>query len=174
METILQVVGGFVLLLIIYGIIKLPDMVADKLKDTRQLSNNKQLQIDNYFRQSSGKSMQDVLSDWVKIINDVDNSVLERPNDLQKLLNRTLVYSSAKTIKLLGMFLQHTYKNGEKKIDDYSQLVYVAMIVSCLKFDFSGEILDPLDLLKVKYHDYLDNEEEFKQHLNNIESELLG
>lgn len=173
MEIILQVVGGFVLLLLIYTIAKLPEMVADKLKDTRQYSNNKQLQIDNYFRQTSGDRMQKILMEWVKIINDADNSAMSRPKELQTLLNKTLAYSSAKTIKLLGMFLQHTYKNGQNNSDDYSQLVYVAMIVSYLKFDFSGEMINPLDLLKVKYHDYSDNEQEFNQYLKNIESKML-
>ncbi|MCO0831925.1 hypothetical protein NFX39_02290 [Fructobacillus sp. W13] len=98
--------------------------------------------------------MQEVLREWVKIINDVDHSVMQKPRDLQNLLNQTLTYSSGKTIKLIGIFLQSVYKNGDEITDDVSQLVYVALIVENLKIDFTGEKIDAIDLLKVKYNDY--------------------
>lgn len=152
--TILQIVGMLILIFAVVTIKQIPSAVSKKVSDERSFYNSKQLQIDNYFRQSNGKNMQEVLREWVKIINDVDHSVMQKTRDLQNLLNQTLTYSSGKTIKLIGIFLQSVYKNGDEITDDVSQLVYVALIVENLKIDFTGEKIDAIDLLKVKYNDY--------------------
>ncbi|WP_273752826.1 hypothetical protein [Leuconostoc mesenteroides] len=169
---IVQVVGVLCLIWLIAVIKKIPDAVSDKIKDERNFAHTKQLQIDNFFRQNSGSEMQRVLFSWVEILSDETKiGELSENGGLKKLINETVGYSSPNTIKLMGMFFQNLYTNNVEKEgqdSDMSTLVYVAMIASSLKYDFSGEEIDSFDLLRIQFNDYVIHEQEMLEHQKNI------
>ncbi|HDU1440079.1 TPA: hypothetical protein REX43_002208, partial [Staphylococcus pseudintermedius] len=53
---------------------------------------------------------------------------------------------------------------------NYKSLVYVAMISSSLKRDFTNQIVDPLQILKIKITDY--DDAKMRKYYKSIEKEI--
>lgn len=145
---------------------KLPDFFSQRLHDDRIYKNGKQLQIDNYFRQTSSENMNSILDAWASLITDPKNSRIRADGDeLTRVVRETVNYASDKTIKLLGVYFQHIFEKDKK--EDYSfdnnQFVLVAMIISCLKYDFTGVSVEPLDIIKVSYRGYSENQQDLQE-----------
>lgn len=177
LDLIIQSLGVIAAIWLIAVVKKIPDSVSDKIRDERNFTHTKELQIDNFFRQNSGSKMQEVLIAWVEILNDPNKvEKMSKNGGIQKLLNNTVGYSSPKTVKLMGLFFQSLYsvnsKTSEDELSDMSSLVYVAMIASSLKYDFSGENINPIDLLRIKFNDYALHEQEMLESQKMIKKAL--
>ena len=100
----------------------------------------------------------------------------ESINDLDiiiKVQKESYIYCSSKTIKAIKEYQQYLYrskdindkmqqKDEKKKICKYikekviflSQLILITRIISRMKYDFTGEKVDELDLIKIKIRDF--------------------
>lgn len=134
---------------------------------------SKRLQIDNFYREVSGKKMHDILEKWSELIFfATDTKVEKKLKDdkyLNGLLHETYIYSSSETCKRMSNFQQYLYKNHKsdsnsqaQKEDYYDILVLVAGIVTSLKYDFTGEWVGIDDTLRTKLVDFESNRERFE------------
>lgn len=155
-------------------------MVSDKLKDVREHEFNKELQVDEYYRKDG--NLQQIMMKWTHYA--IDNNAMDNINtkngqkELQELVKKTVGYGSSRTVKLLTEMFQGVYQNsndGETHNSlesGYRTMILMSMIVSSLKEDFTGQKIDPLDVLKIKINDYPDNEEVFEEILERINEKL--
>ncbi len=176
-QTLLPVIAVIVGWFVISTVKKMPDMLAEKLRDEREFSFKQALQIDSYYRQDG--VLQDILMKWAKYAMDTDFVTNSMNTDrgkqrLNELLQKTVGYGSPKTIKLLSYMFQEIYTdNEEKRIENnlpegMTTLVVLAMVVSSLKKDFTGQDIDPLDIMKIKINDFYAYEKEFKKEMIRI------
>lgn len=130
------------------------------------------LQIESYFREVSGKDLNEILKKWSTLIDDLNsNSMTDKQltKHMKDLTTKTFMYSSTRTTKILGLMQQLTYENGkiEKKIKvrygkekknetDHRTIVYTSFIIASLKEDFTGYEIDPLDFLRLRLTDFND------------------
>ncbi|QVV90834.1 hypothetical protein [Weissella tructae] len=175
MEMLLKVAGiviaGF--LITFFSFMKfIPNMVDKKLEQERGYDYDKALQVDNFYRTAGNEVLQDILVTWTRILVDFDfmQRFTENPKKLEKLLYQTVVYGSPKTIKVVSLYMQDNF-NGDLN-DTTDAYASFAMIVSCLKYDFTGETVDPLDLVKVKINDYKLHEEEYLKSMEKIKKRI--
>lgn len=124
-------------------------------------SNARDLQTENFYRQTSSKEINSVLNDWSEML--IKLSPDRMMEDYSDLINKTFIYGSSKTVKLLSNYQQHTYSKEDTKIDNQYGLVYIAMIACSLKKDFTNEEIDAVTMLKIKIKDIAFEEEDYKR-----------
>ena len=177
---VIYLIGIGLLAFVVYTIRKIPDMVSDKLKTDREFEFNKALQIDEFYRKDG--NLQNIMLEWTHyaIVNDAMDSLNTDKGikKLQVLVQKTVGYGSSRTVKLLAEMFQEVYQdNADNKStksgeSGFSTMVIMAMIVSSLKEDFTGQKIEPLDILKIKINDYVDYEGSFKRILDEINTKL--
>lgn len=174
MNDVLGWISTVLLLLIAGFLFRLPYMLEEKVAQNRKSSDNRQLQVESYFRSISGDDQKDVFSQWALNMLDFKNSKLEPKNDYTSLIYRTVVYGSDKTTILLSNMshCMHTLDDDPSKEDLMKLKVYQAFIVSSLKFDFAGYNVDPIILLKINISDFDDYETDYKKAAQAIRKEL--
>lgn len=85
--------------------------------------------------------------------------------EIIKLLHKDgIMYSSGSTIKAIGTYQQYLYKNSHKENKDSSDspnlfivmesLIVPLRVLKRMKYDFTGEKVSELDLLRVKLNDW--------------------
>lgn len=165
---------------------------AIKVEELRG-DNELNLQRASFFRQISGAELDKVFKEWTAMITDMNNQV-DKVTDgtkgkalLVDMQQKVIMYGSDTTVKILSQTMQHVYgmgkienrvevKFGAKKepVVNYKMMVYIAFLISSLKFDFTGYKIEPMDILKVKIND-LDkenNKQAFKKALHEVKTEL--
>lgn len=142
--------------------------------------NERELQIESYFREVSGRDLNEVLSDWATLIddlNDQERSQSEINEHVKKLTTKTFVYGSPRTTKILGMMQQHSYsqnkrgKNAEKDPNNTKLIVYTSFMIASLKEDFTGYRIDPTAFLKIRLTDF--STPVINEKITNFEKEIL-
>lgn len=96
-----------------------------------------------------------------------DNAKLSKDISVEDLIKfmykECVLYSSKATLKAIGTYQQYIYKNN--KIDKniisnndtiIKNLILPLMVTKRMKYDFTGEKISPIDLLRIKIKD-LDN-----------------
>lgn len=67
------------------------------------------------------------------------------------------MYSSESTIKALATYQQYIFKNDNRnsnsKKDQMEMLIKTTRVATKLKYDFTGEKVNTIDLLKIKLND---------------------
>ena len=115
--------------------------VQERLLDfwTGLLMNDLETNVDNYIKQANLKGKYNV-QDITKII-----------------LKESMLYSSKSTIKAIGAYQQYIFKNKleDKKsgFDETKTLVLPLRVTKRMKYDFTGERVSEIDLLKVRIND---------------------
>lgn len=133
-----------------------------------------------FYKSNYDKDLKDIFDFWFEIVRlatTKDNINLDGPtkarlskeynkkmdlDNLSKYQIKTLKYGGTATSKVLA--LQHILL--QEKYNDQSEFVtmYVfCKILSVLKMDILGQILDPKDIIKVLVNDYDDNIEEINK-----------
>lgn len=120
--------------------------------------NEREIQVDSFFRQVKGSEIADVLKFWSEMLLDMDNKVKEIIEDQSKFIEvqlNTLMYGSENTVKILSLTMQHVYSGEQREEEEQSNMLmyYIAYIISSLKKDFTGYSIDPLDIIKTKIND---------------------
>lgn len=147
-------------------------MISKKVEQNRDYELKRSLQIDSYYRQNGSSELQEVMLEWTKMAMDIGYLSSKSQEETSLLIQKTVGYGSNKSIRLAGFFFQYLY-NQEKTDEDLKKgIVYVAMIVSSLKEDFTGVKTNPLDILKMKINDYAENADFFEATMKNVEDSL--
>lgn len=113
------------------------------------------LQREAYFRQLSGSDLQKTFSTWTDII--IDTSKMENSNkkEFLEMQKNIILFGSDKSIKIFSKLMQYLYSNSSSGNDDsLLGVVYIAHLISSLKYDFTGYKIEPLDLLKIRMTDF--------------------
>ncbi|MGO1818908.1 MAG: hypothetical protein ACTH0S_04415 [Senegalia sp. (in: firmicutes)] len=127
-----------------------------------------ELQVDSYYRDISIKQVSTLIETWYQLV--FDNEKLLTKNEtknlqlIKKVTNDTIAYGSRETIRILAVFQNYNYEHYLLKRDDdtTNESTFVGMylmsyLISSLKKDFTGDGIDPNDLLKIKLTDYNKN-----------------
>lgn len=152
---IISIVISVLLILIIYFIRKIPTMVNDKLKDNRSFQNSHDLQVEAYFRQVGNEETKKLLDDWISLIVKINDD--HNAKKITELTQRTILLGSSRTVKIMANMMQFNYKNSQNNQNEdfsFAFMIYIAMIISSLKQDFTGYKIDPLDIIRMKVNDY--------------------
>lgn len=76
---------------------------------------------------------------------------------LQNIQRETFMYGSESTIKALATYQQYIFKNDNRnsnsKKDQMEMLIKTTRVATKLKYDFTGEKVNTIDLLKIKLND---------------------
>ncbi len=142
-------------------------IVFEERMEVFKSNSAKNLQIDNYFRNISGQELKEVFDFWSSII-----FLLGKQNNLKELpkfTQKTFMYGSVRTVKILSKFQQNAYN---KVVDNIKSLVYSAFIICSLKNDFSGVDINPLTILEIKLTDFTERKDELIKYYNEISNEL--
>ncbi|QSE76324.1 hypothetical protein JW886_07595 [Lactococcus taiwanensis] len=170
--------------LFIYNLLKeMPKMIGDKIKSEREFSFNKTLQIDQFYRKDG--TLQTIMMQWAKYAMDPDfveksMSTPKGKKDLNELLQKTVGYGSPRTIALVSIMFQDLYNNEAVDIEEtdgftengLGTLTILAMIFSSLKYDFTGQKIDELEIIKIKINDYVKYEPLFKARINEVNQRI--
>lgn len=134
----------FILLLLIYN---LPNHIYKTIEEKNTNKNNKQLQIESYFRQISGAKQEELLLTWSALATGGGKNPYENsPGQFfRKLYHDTLVYGSDETIKYLQIFDEMRHEDGD------GWIVASAFIICGLKYDFTGYKISPELVLKIAF-----------------------
>lgn len=192
LDYIISGISIGIFILAVYMIKKIPEMVSDKLKSDREFEFNKELQIDEFYRKDG--NLQQIMMKWTELA--IDTNAMESLDSkngqkkLRKLVQETLGYGSGRTVKLLTEMLQESYRSNDTESENTESgntesennesinrssatiMLLLAMVVSSLKEDFTGQKVDPLDVLKIKLTDYYNHEGLFKELFESVNNKL--
>lgn len=142
-----NVLLSIIVLVLIAYLTKSPDWLRDKF----QKRNAQVLQIEQFYRQNSGKDLKNIQNEWLTIFNTMGKNFTE--SKAQGLITRTIAVASGKTTVILTSMLQHIYQEDETD-DTYILMVYFAEVVDSLKKDFTGENMGAFILIQSKINDF--------------------
>lgn len=134
------------------------------------IKSNQKRTISEYFKKEGIKSQERLLEFWSGLlIYDLDtnvNNYIKSANlkgnyntqDIIKIIQKeSILYSSKTTIKAIGTYQQFTYKNTKiNKKSDYNTMLTMIIplrVAKKMKYDFTGEKLSEIDLLKIRIND---------------------
>ena len=124
-----------------------------------------------------------MLEKGIELINEakvfVDLNEMGKLNQkkLNDLVNDLYLYGSKDVITILSEFMQFNYLLQDKSNQDniYKLMAYCTLIVVQLKYDYFGEITNPMDTLKIRLNDLYIKEglyDQMKVKINSIIEEL--
>lgn len=139
---------------------------------------NKKNTTNDYFKKEGIANQREILDFWSNLLiyNDykIPVAVYKKAAKLEKNLSledtikiiqqESIIYSSKETNAALATYLQFSYKKDNsdskalsntllKKIRNVQIIILVLRIVKRMKYDFTGEKIDTLDLLKIRIKD---------------------
>lgn len=173
-SNIISVVVTLVLIVLLGLLVKLPEHITNTWLEKTKNKNAHEIQIESYFKQLGGEQQQKVFSEWTSFITDMENTTkkynVENIEEYRKLIHDTIVYGSNRTVNILSLYNQENYTHPDTVSD--KMLVYMAFLISSLKYDFSGYYVEPLNLLKITLKDFNKNEVTYKKYALEIETQL--
>lgn len=192
METLLAVITTILSIAIIIGVYflkDLPTLFRELKVEQTKAQNSMELQREAYFREIGGKELYNTFNEWLRILVDSDNKLKNfGEKQATDLISKTIKYGSTKTINICGNYMKHVFEkdeatnnidnienqSGELSYNTYKMILYVAFIVSSLKFDFTGYEVEPTKLLEIKLNDFSKVKEttNFKKAYEDIKVEL--
>ncbi|MDB7951540.1 hypothetical protein [Faecalitalea cylindroides] len=124
-----------------------------------------------------------MLEKGIELINEakvfVDLNEMGKLNQkkLNDLVNDLYLYGSKDVITILSEFMQFNYLLQDRSNQDniYKLMAYCTLIVVQLKYDYFGEITNPMDTLKIRLNDLYIKEglyDQMKVKINSIIEEL--
>lgn len=142
-------------------------------------NNERKKQATDYFKKEGTTQQKELLEFWCSIliigyINHFNEYVeknidrlkniykVESPKQLtdtqilQLVQRDSYMYSSKKTIKYIGKYMQAIFRNSNKKRTtkiNIEEMVLVGKVISNMKFDFTNEKISIINLLKLKIND---------------------
>ncbi|MGV0167162.1 hypothetical protein ACRYI5_01020 [Furfurilactobacillus sp. WILCCON 0119] len=173
--NILATIGTVLLFVLIIVIQQLPKHISADIIKRLEFGNNRQLQVEQYFRQIGGNELKSVLNDWTEYISKMSEKNKEMDTDKGRekfidLTHKTLLYGSKKTVVLLSLLNQYNYKGQDEGGAKF--MIYLANLIASLKYDFTGYEMNPLDLLMTKLTDYENEKTQYEKWNNEVKKEV--
>lgn len=155
---------------------RLPYVWQDKMLENLKNKNSSQLQRESFFRQTSNNDQQDILDRWTKRITYMNKGM--ENDDFVDLVHKTILYGSNNTVNILSSFDQYMYKNviddkHEPNVEQMNMYTsYMACIIVSLKEDFSGYVVNPLNVIRIKIKDFDDNKKSYENCISEIRKDV--
>ena len=139
--------------------------------------NESKKQATIFFKQEGIKQQQAILESWCSILlmNYEDTIQKFKENNKERLIKEynlksnqeisdtmainllqrdSYMYSSKITVKYIGKYMQEVFNSDDSKKSNMTKQMYlVSKIISSMKYDFTGEKVKVLDLIKIKIND---------------------
>ncbi|MEB8104330.1 hypothetical protein [Mammaliicoccus sciuri] len=172
-NVIIPIIMAFIITAIIN---KRVTIAIEKLKH----KNEKELQIESFYRESAGKEIVEMFNEWASIILNMETHINDKDfaENYQNLMKKTFIFGSKKTIKILTLYQQYNYNPPDKHFDkkkgfDITEhqahiMVYLGLIAASIKKDYTNQDIDCTDLIKMKFIDYYKNEKLLDEVQNDI------
>lgn len=177
-----------------YFLKDLPKLYRELMVEESRGKNEREIQKEAFFRQIKGTDIDKAFSYWTSLLVDMDNKVskINTPKGQQEFIEmqqKVFMYGSKDTVVILSSMLQFVYKNGEVKTSKvssskqdgtnnsmygYMLMFYIANLISSLKKDFTGYVINPKQILLIKIKD-LDSHKNkllFDRAEKNVQKEL--
>ncbi|MDD2391632.1 MAG: hypothetical protein PHU94_01680 [Bacilli bacterium] len=123
-----------------------------------------------YFKKDGINIQQKLLKFWSAVLtNDYKTALNEYKSDskeknltesdsIKKIMQETYMYSSKSTIKALATYQTSNFRKKQKKIKNKTissvkTIILPSRIIKRMKYDFTGEQVSTIDLLKIKIND---------------------
>lgn len=89
-------------------------------------------------------------------------------------INDIYIYGSKETISLFASFQQYNYlDNDEKgKLNKFIPFAYICLLLAQLKFDVTGEIINPMEILRIRINDF-ETDNSLKENIPILINELV-
>ena len=81
-------------------------------------------------------------------------------------------FSSQRALKIFANMQQMSYRGLEGNESKQKYLIYVCVLIAQLKEDFTGQKMNPMDLLKAKINDFETFRDDWNQILEEIQNEI--
>lgn len=83
-----------------------------------------------------------------------ENETIDKTELIKLYMNDVVLYASRETMRLFAIFMQNAYRSSKSKKTNMMKTIYVSFkIMSCMKYDFTGEKVKTIDLIKIKIND---------------------
>lgn len=133
-----------------------------------------------YFKEKGVETQEKILQFWCGLfVNNFDiqtsynllqenkkNYLFDDVEIIKNITKDSYIYSSSQTIRAIRMYTQYVYYHKDKSKNPISNLIYlvknklkntqlllIARIIVKMKYDFTGERVDVLDIIKIKVDD---------------------
>ncbi|EGQ3411846.1 hypothetical protein [Staphylococcus pseudintermedius] len=142
--------------------------------------NAKELQVDSFYREQNSNHLNNLLNQWSTILFDTEKVKDESfKQTFNELLSETYLYGDNKSVKLLSSFQQYNYKNEDNEIvyDNLDKrtlkvMMYVALIMTTLKEQYTNYKIEPEEVLKMKLKFYDDVKNLFQEYKQEIKKNI--
>lgn len=109
--------------------------------------------------------MQDIPYDLAKLL-DLSKADSNKAAKIQNdIMLKICAYGSKDAVMIAEKYMQHSYSSFTKPID---AIAYIALLLSQMKFDITGNIILPTSWLKIKITDFPSRAEEITESINRI------
>ncbi|CAH1852505.1 hypothetical protein R078131_00491 [Convivina intestini] len=147
-------------------------MLEKIISQNKDYELKKALQIDSYYRESGTSVLQEIMMEWTVLATDFDAMGKTNAKQIRQLIQKTIGYASENTIKLTSQFFQYMYLHSDDESVGTKGIVYLSMIVASLKKDFTGENIEPIEILKMTLKDFSDGKKMYKNYINEINQSI--
>lgn len=94
-----------------------------------------------------------------------NNNDKQLQQNYKEIMRQVIGYGGKDLVKTFSIMQQ---KNYSKELKEFDHILFYAIIISQLKYDLIGEVVNPLYWLKIQLKDYAQNEKKFINTLNTI------
>ena len=130
--------------------------------------NDKSKLLSTQFKQQGIEKQKELLELWticaqngyenfilsLESVYDKKHKLIDKTELIKLYMNDVVLYTSKETIRLFAIFMQNIYKLSKNKNINKMLIIYVPYkIMSCMKYDFTGEKIKTIDLIKIKIND---------------------
>lgn len=162
-ENVISMIGFFITIIVAF----ITSFLTTKSNQKKTTS--------EYFKKEGIKIQERLLEFWSGLlVFDYDTNIknyinrakltknLSGPEVLKNIQKDSILYSSKSTIKAIGTYQQYAYKNNEPRknlihknsdIKTIQSVIVPLRVAKKMKYDFTGEKLSELDLIKIRIND---------------------
>lgn len=106
-----------------------------------------------------------------KVDRDKNNTIIE----MKELFNTIYAYGSENAIRILATMQKHNYANSLEEKDGEAKnmlLAYYILLATQIRYDVTGEIINPLSWYEINITDFEKHKEEYKKYNNSVVNRL--
>lgn len=158
---ILRIVATVIITVLVMYIKVIPELHKNLILQSKEHDNNRNLQQEAYYRQLSGEKIEKLFEKWTNFL--VDLRTIENMDEdtMYSITSDVFMYGSDETINSFAKYMKSTYRSESIQNElgeDFSafQIYIFSLILSQLKYDFTGFKVNPLTFIKAKINDYDD------------------
>ncbi|MCI8366266.1 MAG: hypothetical protein HFJ66_01500 [Eggerthellaceae bacterium] len=125
------------------------------------------------YEQQSLAKINDLPFRVAGLIDDIESGKLD-PDSMKQLLSTIYAYGSPDAIKIIVAFQENNFRHvtPENPADPFYTISLISVLITQLKFDLTGRIVNPECWFRLRINDYDPRESPIPCHIENIVSKL--